>query len=1205
MILKNTQNTPFSTPNRQQQSSTKLNFSLSDWIRFKRGNCPVCNGAKKDCRQNQKTTLIHCRDISANPLDYVFRGQDALGFGMWIYKPNAQQWNQERREQWQRERQADQSRRLAHHAKTALPVESIDLAIRKLARYLGLTSEHRQQLRDRGLTDEQIEKGLFFSIAENQEIPPGIPPNFPGVDWSEQKLFTPSPGIACPAFNAEGKAIGYQIRLTEADSGKYRWPKGQVSSHLQNGELPLTVTGPSLTNTTVVWLPEGILKPYVASQKWGIPCIGAAGGNHRSSSEQLKESLELLPDDCLIAIAPDAGAILNQNVLRQYEKTVKLLTDWGYGDRIKFVWYGQTTKSDHDCDEITQDEFDQIQYLTPDKFLQIANKEQWKKKCWDRWEKSKQFTPDIVTRDRYFSYPVAQHAKTIELVKGGLGGGKSTQIREQLLKYWKEKGVISLGYRNILLLQFGEHEQLEGCNFTHIHQHSSNVYFADPSLWLTSCIDSILKIPLESFDSKLLILDEIVSIIKHLLFSSTIKNRPLVIKHFFEAVRRCDRVVGLDGNMADWVGDFFQGINSDKKIIKIENQYETPKAPLTILLGTVGDDEKLCPNDRSPALKQLLAEVEPTAVDADSQILLESLDKRLTAQGKKTLRIDSKTVTDKTLNITQILKKGINRYLRENNIDVLLYSPSAESGLDVSITDYFKSHYSFFYGVLDVDSSLQMLERIRDVKCPKYIWIRNFSIVDEPNESKSYDAEIIAWYQNQSLTRDLHSVMAGEVDGLEAMANILKMVQDSHGPDSKTANQLQAIRNFERANFRECFTRMLTMKGYVFDEVTCNKNDPTNFAAKEEIKAATNEVKDQNAHDIFTASDQFIGRTHTVLRFDADWATRCALEKARWIDRLPGIEKTEVWEQSLIRLIKYDKPDLVPSLERYYLASNLDKAKLLGVSRYKKLNELAIADSTICPWQLTNKYSSLKASVDIGILNLLEHPEERFTIDHPMIKATLSKAQTKPIQHALKQKIGKNPMKFIGNQVRSFGGIWQRFTEKINGKTSHYYKAIAPIQNPITQEIFLAIERKIDREILKNNADFLKKSNCQNNDFSSPETGSTNEFEQVPLCRTFSIKNTPQVEPLTNPDNFISINVKTDPMDMDNDPFTNYQEGDRVMLWHSFNGQWQPATIQRVVSGFNGCVYVLADNGMGNWITRHQLNQLAPPLVNSNKWEVC
>ena len=113
---------------------------------------------------------------------------------------------------------------------------------------------------------------------------------------------------------------------------------------------------------------KGILKPYITSEKWEIPCIGAAGGNHQSSPQQLLAALQQIPEDCLIAIAPDAGAILNKNVLKQYEKTVKLLTDWGYGDRIQFAWWRQATKSDNDCDEISRDEFDRIQYLNPDQF---------------------------------------------------------------------------------------------------------------------------------------------------------------------------------------------------------------------------------------------------------------------------------------------------------------------------------------------------------------------------------------------------------------------------------------------------------------------------------------------------------------------------------------------------------------------------------------------------------------------------------------------------------------------------------------------------------------------------------------------------------------------------------------------------------------------------------------------------------------------
>ncbi len=58
------------------------------WLRYNglRESCPVCgNIHRKDCRKNLQTGLVHCRDELANPSDYVFRGLDSIGFGMWAY----------------------------------------------------------------------------------------------------------------------------------------------------------------------------------------------------------------------------------------------------------------------------------------------------------------------------------------------------------------------------------------------------------------------------------------------------------------------------------------------------------------------------------------------------------------------------------------------------------------------------------------------------------------------------------------------------------------------------------------------------------------------------------------------------------------------------------------------------------------------------------------------------------------------------------------------------------------------------------------------------------------------------------------------------------------------------------------------------------------------------------------------------------------
>ena len=65
------------------------------WNYYKRRDCPVCNGTRKDCRQNSKTGLIHCRDVEAEPKNYIFRGYDSLGFGMWADKVEVEAWTED------------------------------------------------------------------------------------------------------------------------------------------------------------------------------------------------------------------------------------------------------------------------------------------------------------------------------------------------------------------------------------------------------------------------------------------------------------------------------------------------------------------------------------------------------------------------------------------------------------------------------------------------------------------------------------------------------------------------------------------------------------------------------------------------------------------------------------------------------------------------------------------------------------------------------------------------------------------------------------------------------------------------------------------------------------------------------------------------------------------------------------------------------
>jgi hypothetical protein len=263
------------------------------------------------------------------------------------------------------ERERDRLEREREHAKNALTIPDRDKALRKLSQSLGLSRRHKQSLLDRGLTLSQIESGLFFSVYPNDDVPPGIPPNLPGVIGG--KIAAGGVGIACLAFDSEGRAIGYQIRLENVTDSKYRWAKGLTSSHLASGELPIS----HIINdkeSDRVWLSEGILKPFVAAHKHGINAIGAAGGHFSGAANQIKNAIETYRE---VIISPDAGDINNPQVMKRWSKEITFLES--LGKSLLIAWWGQKTKNDDDIDEL--ENLDQVEFLTPSQFLAMGKSE--------------------------------------------------------------------------------------------------------------------------------------------------------------------------------------------------------------------------------------------------------------------------------------------------------------------------------------------------------------------------------------------------------------------------------------------------------------------------------------------------------------------------------------------------------------------------------------------------------------------------------------------------------------------------------------------------------------------------------------------------------------------------------------------------------------------------------------------------------------
>ena len=352
---------------------------------FNRSNpCPVCGEASPDCRYSTDGELVLCHshiDFDPNHPDWHYLGVSSNGVWGKFVPRKSEAFDRTEWETKKADRERDRLERQKEHAKNALSSPDRDKALRTLSQSLGLSRRHQKALLDRGLSESAIEQGLFFSIYPNDDVPPSIPPNLPGV--INGKIAAGGVGIACPAFDGEGQAIGYQIRLDNATDSKYRWAKGLTSSHLPDGELPITHI-PNGKDNGQVWLSEGILKPFVAAHKHGLNAIGAAGGYFSGAANQIKNAIG--PYRQLI-LCPDAGDINNPQVMLRWSKEIKFLESLGKSVLVAF--WGQKTKDDDDIDEIGN--LESIEFITPSQFLEMGKSDPL-----PFWERVKR----LVARDR-------------------------------------------------------------------------------------------------------------------------------------------------------------------------------------------------------------------------------------------------------------------------------------------------------------------------------------------------------------------------------------------------------------------------------------------------------------------------------------------------------------------------------------------------------------------------------------------------------------------------------------------------------------------------------------------------------------------------------------------------------------------------------------------------------------------------------------
>ena len=202
---------------------------------------------------------------------------------------------------------------------------------------LSLASDHRDNLLQRGLTDDVISQLEYRTtpvigntalakqlLAEGKYLP-GVP-GFYHTASGEWSFIREDRGILIPVRNPEGKIQGLQIRRDNVTKRKFRWVSSVGKTDGTRAEGWTHMAGPP---QETILLTEGPMKADVIHFLTGHTVLAVPGVN---SLTQLKPVLNFLKEQGTryVMTAFDMDYMTNPHVQNGYYELAKLLSEMGF-----------------------------------------------------------------------------------------------------------------------------------------------------------------------------------------------------------------------------------------------------------------------------------------------------------------------------------------------------------------------------------------------------------------------------------------------------------------------------------------------------------------------------------------------------------------------------------------------------------------------------------------------------------------------------------------------------------------------------------------------------------------------------------------------------------------------------------------------------------------------------------------------------------
>jgi hypothetical protein len=641
--------------------------------------------------------------------------------------------------------------------------------------------------------------------------------------------------------------------------------------------------------------------------------------------------------------------------------------------------------------------------------------EDWQLKKWQRF---RGFSPDIKINSKHFDAPAPESGK-VTAIRSGMGTGKTYFVGEKVAS--DSRGLqINLGYRNSLLLQ-----QCEKWGFYHWDDHNGYSFTKDPDARLSLCVDSLLKLPIEMFEAAVehvrgltLIFDESVSVIKHLIQSRTLLGKRVEILERLELIcKLADRILVLDGNQSDLVVDYLSQI-SGKPSVKIQNHYQGDTPPVFFV------------DAGKKAKKWLSAEILKSpcpAIATDSLRDAEAFARQLTESHGPGILLTSKTAPTEDM---KDFLKNLDDYIQKTKPAWIVYSPTGESGLDISIRNYFSDVFCWFVGVGGVDEFLQMSRRVRH---PERIIVlcSERGLSNNKNAGGVFEADIIKALaelgdtEAQLLVQDESQLQKLREDLAAQIVN----------PHTILWAKLQAKAELERSHLREYLLKAFEADGYSVQQVSAAECDYEGHAIAKE------ECKDIEAQEIFNAPDIELAEALEIkLNFKATWDDRCRAIKFFLKARLPGIEETKLWNWQFVRRVRFDDRSLLAQLDADWIYQNPEDAEFLQRHRLSAGKREFLGD-------FSTRWLKIKTLKALGLDRFLE-PGKVWSQESPELLELLERCKKKAIANLLGHPGKMRPMQWLNQLLSLIGCKLIGKAVKRNGVQHREYSYIAESSRP-------------------------------------------------------------------------------------------------------------------------------------------------------------